>query len=203
MPLPLFRLTISYGATDKWAPCRKARRDVSKSWTGNRRRHNTRKIAIGGTRLDSRLSDFRSATKSAENHECALNGSVSVFVDLRLHLHVVPPTLSPSPPPPTPLLLPREGKHGDERVYSCSHCPLFTPSFCTLYVYYIRWRAPPFFVSHKGRTMTAARCVRSLMFYPSVRLPSTSFGDPRGLAAIPSFRAFLTFLLHPFFSYTI
>lgn len=74
----------------------KTRRDASKSWTGSRRRHNTRKIAIGGTRLDSRLSDFRPATKSAENRECALNGSVSVFVDLRLHLHGSSDTLSPS-----------------------------------------------------------------------------------------------------------
>lgn len=90
------------GATDRNGLLyRKTRRDVSKSWTGSRRRHNTRRIAIGGTRLDSRLSDFRLATKSAENHECALNGSVSVFVDLRLHLPVVPPTLSLPPPLPS------------------------------------------------------------------------------------------------------
>lgn len=91
----------------------------------------------------------------------------------------VPLTLSPLPPPPSlTLRSPKGGKHG-ERVYSSPRCPLFTPSFCTLYVYYIRWRAPPFFVSHKGWTMTAVRCVRSLMFYPSVCLLFTSSSGPR------------------------
>lgn len=47
------------------------------------------KIAVGGTRLDSRLADFRLATKSAENRECSTElsrGSVSVFIDLRPQL---------------------------------------------------------------------------------------------------------------------
>lgn len=152
-------------ATDKWTPLvpKKTRRDVSKLGTGSRRQHNTRKIAIGGARLDSRLSDFRSATKSAENRERALNGRVSVFV------------FCPPPPSPFTSLLPPlycRGKGNTARrtgLFKLS-AALYSLHFFALYVYYIRWRAPPFFASHKDQTMTAARCVSSLMFYPSILL---------------------------------
>jgi len=174
-------------------PLPKTRRDASKSWTGSRRRHNTRKIAIGGTRLDSRLSDFRPATKSAENRECALNGSVSVFVDLRLHLHGSSDTLSLSS------ALRRKGNTATNGFIQALAALYSTPSFCTLYVYYIRWRAPPFFVSHKDRTMTAARCVRSLMFYPFVSpsLPSENLTDSSQLLPFTySLVSLAAFFLH-------
>lgn len=198
---------------------KETRRDASKLETGSRRRHNARKIAIGGARLDSRLRDFRSATKSAENRERALNGRVSVFV-------FCPPPPSPRTPLPPPCkrggegvclrfsLPPGKGKHSATNGFiQALGCPLFTPFFCTLYVYYIRWRAPPFFVSHKGQTMTAARCVSSLMFHPShpsSLLPSQGLRKFNAipfahfLYLSPSLSHLLFFFLHHLtFNYTL
>lgn len=194
----LSRRLASCDATDKQASLleKQARRDASKSGTGNRRRHNARKIAIGGTRLDSRLSDFRSATKSAENRECALNRSVSVFVDLHLREGT-----SAVPSVTTPRLSARPSRNDVERVYSSSSAALYSLDLFARSMFIIRWRAPPFFLSHKGRTMTAACCVRSLIFstVPSPLSSFTSFGDLRKLSAISFAHFFSRFSCIPFF----
>lgn len=154
---------------------RETRRDASKLETGSRRWHNTRKIAIGGARLDSRLSDFRSATKSAENRERALNRRLSVFVFC--------------PPPPSPRTSPLSCKREDLSSLFSFHLStageretrrtglfklsrlffihsIFLHALCLLYTLA---RATVFCVA-QNQTMTAARCVSSLMFYPSILL---------------------------------
>lgn len=170
---------------------KETRRDASKLGTGSRRRHNARKIAIGGARLDSRLRDFRPATKSAENRERVLNGRVSVFVFC--------------PPPPSPRTRTPPVNEGglssllsfhlstageretqrDERVYSSSRLPfihsIFLHALCLLYTLA---RATVFCVAQRPNNDGGTLCKLFNVppFHPSSLLPSQ---DLRKFNAIP------------------
>lgn len=157
-------------------------RDASKSGTGSRHRwHNTRKIAVGGARLDSRLSDFRSAEQKAPKTASSL--SMEAF----LSLSTTTPMSPPNPDPPKnalPLLLSSHlftcrGKGNTARRNGFIqprlpfiHSPFF---FSTLYVYYIRWRAPPRFCDAQRPNNgggTLCKLFNVPPFYPSLLLPS-------------------------------
>lgn len=197
---------------------KETRRDASKLGTGSRRRHNARKIAIGGARLDSRLRDFRPATKSAENRERALNGRVSVFV-------FCPPP--PSPRTRTPLckrggslfasllpLLYRRGKGNTARrtglfkLSAALYSLHFLHALCLLYTLA---RATVFCVAQRPNNDGGTLCKLFNVppFYPSSLLPSQGLRKFNAipfahfLYLSPSLSHLLFFFLHHLtFNYT-
>lgn len=147
-------------------------------------RRNTQKIAVGGTRLDSLSGRLPAGDKKRRKprttfpRALALEGAfLSLLTSALSFANPGTPTASlpPSPSPPSSYLS-REGKHRDERIYSAS---LVHSIFCTLYVYYTRWRAPPLCVAQRPDNDGGALC--KVLNIPPFLSSFTSFEDLCGL----------------------